>query len=224
MFGEVSCARDSASVLEERKLLQQLVSLGVGYPYGKSWFSKAAITDTNTLQCQISRELYSRKYSDAGSIIREIKDRIRNGDDGYYFLDLDNGRILAKGQHPIEDMIVDFTISGADDRVLLRRRIGACLHNAGFLIVPDAVYFLWENRVCMPLNEFHMLSFISSEDTSKSGFVVDYDAVQNNRPLVLFPCEENSDIIQSQLDHDDRCWTEEHESLIGNTSFYWRNI
>ena len=133
MFGEVSCARDSASVLEDRKLLQQLVSLGVGYPYGKSWFSKAAITDTNTLQCQISRELYSRKYSDAGSIIREIKDRIRNGDDGYYFLDLDKGRILAKGQHPIEDMIVDFTISGADDRVLLRRRIGACLHNAGFV-------------------------------------------------------------------------------------------
>lgn len=224
MFGEVSYTEDSASILEERKLLQQLVSLGVGYPYGKSWLSKAAITDTNTLQCQISRELRSQKYSDAGSIIREVKDRIRNGDDGYYFLDLDKGRILSKGQYLIEDMIVDFTISGADDRVLLRRRKGTCLHETRFLIVPDAVYFLWENRVCIPLNEFHMLSFISSEDTSKSGLVVDYDAAQNNRPLVLFPCEENSDIIQSQLDHDDRCWTEEHESFIGNTSFYWRNI
>ena len=224
MFGEVSYTEDSASILEERKLLQQLVSLGVGYPYGKSWLSKAAITDTNTLQCQISKELRSQKYSDAGSIIREVKDRIRNGDDGYYFLDLDKGRILSKGQYLIEDMIVDFTISGADDRVLLRRRKGTCLHETRFLIVPDAVYFLWENRVCIPLNEFHMLSFISSEDTSKSGLVVDYDAAQNNRPLVLFPCEENSDIIQSQLDHDDRCWTEEHESLIGNTSFYWRNI
>ena len=224
MFGEVSYTEDSASILEERKLLQQLVSLGVGYPYGKSWLSKAAITDTNTLQCQISKELRSQKYSDAGSIIREVKDRIRNGDDGYYFLDLDKGRILSKGQYLIEDMIVDFTISGADDRVLLRRRKGTCLHETRFLIVPDAVYFLWENRVCIPLNEFHMLSFISSEDTSKSGLVVDYDAAQNNRPLVLFPCEENSDIIQSQLDHDDRCWTAEHESFIGNTSFYWRNI
>ena len=224
MFGEVSYTEDSASILEERKLLQQLVSLGVGYPYGKSWLSKAAITDTNTLQCQISRELRSRRCSDAGSIIREVKDRIRNGDDGYYFLDLDKGRILSKGQYLIEDMIVDFTISGADDRVLLRRRKGTCLHETRFLIVPDAVYFLWENRVCIPLNEFHMLSFISSEDTSKSGLVVDYDAAQNNRPLVLFPCEENSDIIQSQLDHDDRCWTEEHESFIGNTSFYWKNI
>lgn len=224
MFGEVSYTEDSASILEERKLLQQLVSLGVGYPYGKSWLSKAAITDTNTLQCQISKELRSQKHSDAGSIIREVKDRIRNGDDGYYFLDLDKGRILAKEQHPIEDMIVDFTISGADDRVLLRRRKGTCLHETRFLIVPDAVYFLWENRVCIPLNEFHMLSFISSEDTSKSGLVVDYDAAQNNRPLVLFPCEENDDIIQSQLDHDDRCWTEEHESFTGNTSFYWKNI
>ncbi len=224
MFGEVNCTGNSTSVLEERKLLQQLVSLGVGYPYGKSWLSKAAITDTNTLQCQISRELCSRKYLDAGSIIREVKDHIRNGDDGYYFLDLDKGRILAKRQYLIEDTIVDFTISGADDRVLLRRRKGTCLHETRFLIVPDAVYFLWENRVCMPLNEFHMLSFISSEDTSKSGFVVDYDAAQNNRPLVLFPCEENSDIIQFQLDHDDRCWTEEHESFIGNTGFYWRNV
>ena len=224
MFREVKYTGDSTSVLEERKLLHQLASLGVGYPYGKSWLSKAAITDTNTLQCQIARELRSQKYSDASSKIREVKDRIRNGDDGYYFLDLDKGRILSKGQYLIEDMIVDFTISGADDRVLLRRRKGTCLHETRFLIVPDAVYFLWENRVCIPLNEFHMLSFISSDDTSKSGFVVDYDAAQNNRPLVLFPCEENSDIIQSQLDHDDRCWTEEHESFTGNTSFYWKNI
>ena len=221
MFGEVNYTGDSTSVLEERKLLQQLVSLGVGYPYGRSGISKAAIADTDTLHRQISR---TQKYSDVGSIIREIKGRIRNGDDGYYFLDLDKGRILAKGQYLIEDMIVDFTISGADDRVLLRRRKGACLHNAGFLVVPNAVYFLWENSVYIPLDEFHMLSFTSSDDSPKSGFVVDYDAAQSNRPLVLFPCEENSDIIQSQLDHDDRCWTEEHESFTGNTSFYWKNI
>lgn len=224
MFGEVNYTGDSTSVLEERKLLQQMVSLGVGYPYGRQGLSRAAITNTNMLQCQITRELRSQKYSDAGSIIQEGKDRIRNGDDGYYFLDLDKGRMLAKGQYLIEDMIVDFAISDADDRVLLRRRKGTCLHEIRFLIVPDAVYFLWENRICMPLNEFHVLSFISSDGTSKSGFVVDYDAAQNNRPLVLFPCEENSDIIQSQLDHDDRCWTEEHESFTGNTSFYWKNI
>lgn len=224
MFGEVNYTGDSTSVLEERKLLQQLVSLGVGYPYGRSGISKAAIADTDTLHRQISRTLSLQKYSDVGSIIREVKDRIRNGDDGYYFLDLNKGHMLAKGQYLIEDMIVDFTISGADDRVLLRRRKGACLHNAGFLVAPNAIYFLWENRVCIPLNEFHMLSFISSDDTSKSGFVVDYDATQSNRPLVLFPCEENSDIIQSQLDHDDRCWTEEHESFIGNIGRYWENI
>ena len=163
MFGEVSCARDSASVLEERKLLQQLVSLGVGYPYGKSWFSKAAITDTNTLQCQISRELRSRRCSDAGSIIREVKDRIRNGYDGYYFLDLDKGRILAKEQHPIEDMIVDFTISGADDRGLLRRRKGTCLHETRFLIVPDAVNFLWMNRVFA----YHLTSSICCRSSAQ---------------------------------------------------------
>ena len=224
MFGEVNYTGDSTSVLEERKLLQQIVSLGVGYPYGRQGLSRAAIADTNTLQCQLSRELRSQKYSDAGSIIREVKDRIRNGNDGYDFLDLDKGRILAKRQYLIEDTIVDFTISGADDRVLLRRRKGTCLHETRFLIVPDAVYFLWENRVCIPLNEFHMLSIISSDGTSKSSFVVDYDAAQNNRPLVLFPCEENDDIIQFQLDHDDRCWVTEHETVIGNIGFYWKNI
>ncbi len=224
MFGEVSYTGDSASVLEERKLLQQIVSLGVGYPYGRQGLSRAAITDTNTLQYQIARELRSQRCSDADSIIREVKNSIRNGDDGYYFLDLDKGRMLAKGQYLIEDMIVDFTILGADDRILLRRRKGTHLHIAGFLIAPNTVYFLWENRVCIPLNEFHMLSFISSDDTFKSGLVVDYDAAQNNRPLVLFPCEENDDIIQFQLDHDDRCWVTEHETVIGNIGFYWKNI
>lgn len=196
----------------------------MGYPYGRQGFSRAAISDTDTLHRNVLRTLSSKKYSDVDSIIREAIDHIRNREDGYYLLDLHKGRILAKGQYLIEDMIVDFTISGADDRVLLRRRKGTCLHETRFLIVPDAVYFLWENRVCVLLNEFHMLSFISSDDTSKSGLVVDYDAAQNNRPLVLFPCEENSDIIQSQLDHDDRCWTEERDSSIGGAGFYWRNI
>lgn len=215
MLYDANYVKDSASIWEERKLLQQLISLGVGYPYGKSWLSKAAITDTNMLQCQILRALRSQQYSTLDSTIREVKDCIRNGNEGYYFLDLDKGRIFAEGQHPIEDMIIDFTLSSADDRVLLRRRKGTRLHSAGFLIAPNAVYFLWENRVYIPLSEFHMLSFISI-DNSHSGLVMDYDTAQNSRPLVLFPCEENSDIIQSQLDHDDYCWEEEFESLIGN--------
>lgn len=223
MLFEESCNRDSVSALEERSLLQQIVSFGVGYPYGRSGLSKAAISDTDTLHREISRILSSQKYSDAGNIICDAKDRIRNGDDGYYFFDLDKGRILAGGQHPIEDIIIDFTLPGADDRVLLRRKKGTCLHSIGFLIVPDAVNFLWMNRVCVPLKEFHMLSFITVDD-SRSGFVVDYDATQNNRPLVLFPCEENSDIIQSQLAHDDHCQTVEHESFIGGIGCYLKNI
>ena len=224
MLFEESCNRDSVSALEERSLLQQIVSFGVGYPYGRSGLSKAAISDTDTLHREISRTLSSQKYSDAGNIICDAKDRIRNGDDGYYFFDLDKGRILAGGQHPIEDIIIDFTLPGADDRVLLRRRKGTCLHSIGFLIVPDAVNFLWMNRVCVPLKEFHLLSFITLDGDSKSGFVVDYDAAQNSRPLILFPCEENTDIIQSQLNHDDHCWTAERESFIGNIGLYRGNI
>ena len=216
MLGEVNHTKGSASVFEERKLLQHIVSFGVGYPYGRSGLFKAAISDTDTLYREISRTLNSQEYSDVGDIIREVKDHIRNGDDGYYLLDLDNGRILGKGQHPVVDAIVDFTLLGADDRVLLRRRKGTCLHSTGFLIVPNAVYFLWSNSVFVPLKEFHMLSFISLDDDSKSGFVVDYDVTQNSRPLVLFPCEENSGVIQDQLDQDDHCWTAEHESFIRN--------
>lgn len=223
MFCEDSYNRDSVSVSEERSLLQQIVSLGVGYPYGRSGLSKAAISDTDTLHRQISRILSLQKYSDAGNIICDAKDRIRNRDDGYYFFDLDKGRILAGGQHPIEDIIIDFTLPGADDGVLLRRRKRTCLHNIGFLIAPDAVNFLWMNRVYVPLKEFHMLSFITVDD-SRSGLVVDYDATQHNKPLVLFPCEENIDIIQTQLDHDDRYWTAERESFIGSIGLYRENI
>lgn len=216
MFDEANYPVDSTNILEERELLQRLISLGVGYPYGRPWFSKAGITDTNMLQCQTSRSIRSQKYLDAGSIIQKVKDHIQRGDDGYYVLDLHKGRILANGQHPIEDIIIDFTLSGTDDRILLRRRKGTCFYGTGFLIVPDAVYFLDINRVCIPVTEFHALSFLSLNDTSQSGLVVDYDATQNNRPLVFFPCKENSDVIQSQLDHDDYCWEEEFESLIGN--------
>lgn len=224
MLCEESYNRDSVNISEERRLLQQIVSLGVGYPYGRQGVSKAAISDADTLYREISRTLNSQRNSDAESIIREAQDHIRNRDDGYYLLDLHKGRILAGGQHPIEDIIIDFTLPGTDDRTLLRRRKGTCLHETRFLIVPDAVYFLGINSVCVPLNEFHMLSFISSEDGSKSSFVVDYDATQNSRPLVLFPCEENSNIIQGQLDRDDRCWTAECESFIGSIGFCWRNI
>lgn len=205
---------------EERKLLQQIVSLGVGYPYGNRLAaSKAAISNTDTLHRLISRMLDAHP----GGIIREAQDHIQNGDCGYYLLDLHKSRILTKWQYLIEDIIVDFTLSGAEDRVLLRKRKGTCLYETGFLIVPDAVFFLGANRIIAPLKEFHVLSFISLEADSKSGFVVDYDVSQSNRPLVLFPCEENNDIIQSQLDHDDRCWTEELESFIGNIGFGWKN-
>lgn len=223
MFCDESYNRDSVSVSEERSLLQQIVSLGVGYPYGRSGLFKAAISDADTLHREISRTLSSQEYSNTGNIIREVKDRIRNEDNGYYWLDLYKGRILAGGQHPIEDIIIDFTLLGADDRVLLRRRKGTCLHGTEFLIAPDAVNFLWMHRVCVPLKEFHMLSFITVDD-SKSGLVVDYDATQNNRPLILFPYEENLDIIQAQLNHDDRCWTAERESFIGNIGLYRENI
>ena len=224
MLCEESYNRDSVNISEERRLLQQIVSLGVGYPYGRQGVSKAAISDADTLYREISRTLNSQRNSDAESIIREAQDHIRNRDDGYYLLDLHKGRILAGGQHPIEDIIIDFTLPGADDRVLLRRRKGTCLHSIGFLIVPDAVNFLWMNRVCVPLKEFHLLSFITLDGDSKSGFVVDYDAAQNSRPLILFPCEENTDIIQSQLNHDDHCWTAERESFIGNIGLYRGNI
>lgn len=214
MFSEANYTEDSVSVLEERELLQRLVSLGVGYPYGRSWLFKSAIMDTKMLQYKIERELHSHKYSDVGSIIWDAKDHIQNGDDGYYFLDLDKGCILAGGQYPIEDMIVDFTISGADDRVLLRRRKGAHLHFARFLIAPNGVYFLWDNSVSIPLSEFHMLSFISIDNDSTSGLMVDYDSAQSNRPSVFFPRKENNDILQSQLDYDDHCRRKEFESLI----------
>ena len=46
MLFEESCNRDSVSELEERSLLQQIVSFGVGYPYGRSGLSKAAISET----------------------------------------------------------------------------------------------------------------------------------------------------------------------------------
>lgn len=224
MFDEVNYTKDSASILEERELLQQLVSLGVGYPHGRPWFSKAAITDTNTLQCQTSRLIRSQKYLDAGSIIQEVKDHIRRGDDGYYMIDLHKGRILANGQHPIEDIIIDFTLSGTDDRILLRRRKGTCFHGTGFFIVPDAVYFLEINGVCIPVKEFHVLSFLRLNDTSKSGLVMDYNAAQNNRPLVLFPHRENNDIIQAQLNHDDHCLYEQFESLFRGNGSAWNKI
>ena len=214
MFDVINYTKGSASVFEERKLLQHIVSLGVGYPYGKSGLFNAAISDTDMLYREITRTLNLQKYSDEGSIIRDAKDHIRNGNDGYYLLDLHKGCILGKGQHPVVDVIIDFTLSGTDDRFLLRRRKGTCLHETRFLIVPDAVYFLWSNRVFVSLKEFHTLSFISLDDDSKSGFVVDYDAAQNSRPLILFPCEENSGMIQDQLDQDDHCWTAEHESFI----------
>lgn len=224
MLHETSCTRDSASVLQERELLEQVISLGVGYPYGnKLGISKAAISNADVLHRCISRALNFQKYSDAGNTIQEVQDHIRSGDGGYYLLDLHNGGILAKEQYPIEDIIIDFSSWDTDDRILLRGRKGTCLHDTRFLIVPDKVLFWGMNGILAPLKEFHMLSFICVDGDSKAGFVVDYDATQNVRPLVLFLCEENSDIIQDQLDYDDRCGTEDYESIIGNIGFAQKN-
>ena len=204
MFGQTNYTGDPVSALEEREILEQMVSLGVGYPYGRPWFSKAAISDANTLRRHISTMCSLQKCSDVGSITQAAQKHIRNGDTGYYLLDLHKGRILVGRQQPIEDIIIDFTLRDTDDRVLLRRRKGTCFHNTGFLTAPNAAYFLGMNRAYQ-LDEFHMLSFISL-DGAKSGIVIDYDARQNDRPQVLFPCKENEDIIQYQLDQDDRCW------------------
>jgi len=225
MFNEANYSIDSVSVLEERKLLKHMVSLGVGYPYGnRLGFSKATISNADMLHRHISRTLSSQKCSDAGSIIRDAQEHIRSRDDGYYLLDFHKGCVLVNGQHPIEDIIIDLTFWNTDDRVLLRGRKGTRLHDTRFLVVPDAVYFLGMNGACVPLKEFHALSFIRSDDDSKTGFVVDYDVAQNNRPLVIFPCEENSDIIQGQLDHDDHYRAAECESFIGNIGSGWKNI
>lgn len=210
MFSGTSYSRNPASILEERKLLEQLVSFGVGYPHGnRLGFSEAAIWNTPTLYEQLARLLRPYKDLDATNVIQEAQNHVRHGDDGYYLLDLHKGQILAGGQYPIEDIMIDFTFWNTDERVLLRRRKDACLHDTRFLVVPDAVYFLGMNRTCVPLQEFHVLLFIHLDDDSKTGFVMDYDVSQGNRPLVIFPCEENSGIIQEQLNHDDHCWTEE---------------
>ena len=88
------------------------------------------------------------------------------------------------------------------------------------MIAPNTVYFLWKDSVYNPFKEFHMLSFIRLKDDSRLGFVIDYDAAQNNRPLVLFPYEENNEIIQSQLDRDDHHWRKEHEELLRDIRSY----
>lgn len=64
-----------------------------------------------------------------------------------------------------------------------------------------------------------MLSFIRTDNGSRAGLVMDYDAAQNNRPVVLFPCEENYDIIESQLENEDRLWAEEYNLLFGDIDF-----
>ena len=186
MFYKANYTGDPAGALEEEELLQQVVSLGVGYPYGRPWFSKAAISNMSELLGCIPRTLSLQKYSDVGGITQEAQNHIRNGDNGYYLLDLHKGRILARGQHPIADIIIDFTLQGTDDRVLLRKRKGTCFHDTGFLIAPDGVYFLGMNGEYISLSEFHMLSFIHLDDDSEAGFVVDYDACQRQPENVDF--------------------------------------
>ena len=217
MFGETNYARDMANTLEEREILEQMVFLGVGYTQSRFWCSKAAISDMHTLRRYVSRVCSLQKHSDVGSITQEAQKHIRNGDNGYYLLDLHKGCILVRGQYPIEDIIMDLAVSknpDSFDHILIRWRKGNCFPDTRFFIAPNAVYFLWMDRTYQ-LNEFHMLSFISLGGV-RSGFVVDYDARQNDQPLVLFPCKENEDIIQSQLDFDDHC---RYESFTGNTIF-----
>ena len=223
MFSDVYDTKDSTSILEERKLLQQITSLGVAYSRGRPWFSKAASSDAYMLYALISRAFGSQKYSDEDDIIQEIKGHKLSKEDGYYLLDLHNGRILGKGQYFIEDAIIDLTLLNTDNRVQLRRRKRTCIHNTSFLIAPNTVYFLWMDSVYNPFKEFHMLSFIRLEDDSRLGFVIDYDATQNNRPLILFPYEENNEIIQSQLDHDDQRSIEEYEELLRDIRSYEKN-
>lgn len=218
MFDE---ARDPVSILEERELLQQIVSLGVGYPHCKSWGSNSAISDMSTLSLLISRMGSYQKYYDLENIIHEAGNRIRSGAEGYYLIDLYNGHILSKEKYRIEDIIIQFTILNRNDRFNIRRRRGTRLQNMVFLISPKGVFFVGVERAYFPFKEFHMISFVSSSGKSKSGFVVDYDAVQNNRPLVLFPCEENNDIIQDQLDKDERYFKEERKAFLKHIGVDW---
>lgn len=220
MFNETNYSNDPINVLEERKLMEQIVSLGVGYTYGNRLSSSpAAISHADMLYRLISKTINFRECPDASNIICDAQASIRNGDNGYYLLDLHKGCLLVKGQHPIEDILIDFTFRNTTDRVSLRKRKGVCLHNIRFLAEPDVIYFLGMNRICIPLKEFHALSFIRLDGDFKTGFVVDYDAARNDRPLILFPCKENSSIIQAQLDHDDHCCTMEWSPFTDDISF-----
>jgi len=216
MLSDVYDTKDSRSVLEERQLLQQITALGVAYPYGRPWFSKAASSNAYMLYRLISRTYSFQKYSDDDDIIQKVKGHVLSKDDGYYLLDLHNGRIFGKGKYFIEDAIIDLTLLNTNDRVQLRRRKGNCIQNTRFLIAPDTVYFLWMDSVYNSFKEFHMLSFIRLEDDSRLGLVIDYDSTQSNRPLVLFPYEENNKIIQSQLDQDDRRLIEENVEFLND--------
>lgn len=219
MFDDISYTEDPVNAFEERRLLRQIISTGVGYPFDRPYCSKAAIVNENWLHPHISRIVGSERYSDQDSKIREINEHIQRGDDGYYLLDLYKGRILAKKRLSIEDILIDFKMSESNNNVLLRRRKCDYLRGTAFLVATDAVYFLWMDKFYIPLGEFHMLSFIRTDDGSRAGLVMDYDAAQNNRPMVLFPCEENHDIIESQLENEDRLWAEEYNLLFGDIDF-----
>ena len=220
MLSDVYDTKDLRSVLEERQLLQQITALGVAYSHGSPWFSKTASSDAYMLYRLISKSFDSRKYSDKDDIVQKVKGHVLNKDDGYYLLDLYNGRIHGKGQYFIEDTIIDLTLLNTNDRVQLRRKKGNCIQDTCFLIAPSTVYFLCMDSVYNPFKEFHMLSFIRSEDDSRLGLVIDYDATQNNRPLVLFPYEENNEIIQSQLDYDDHRLIEENMEFLSDIQSY----
>lgn len=219
MHDDISYAEDSVNAFEERKLVEQIISTGVGYPFDRPYSSKAAIVNENRLHIHISRIMGPERFSNRDSKIREINGHVQNEDDGYYLLDLYKGRILAKRRFSIEDILIDFRLFESNNNVLLRRRKCDSFRGAAFLAAPDAVYFRWMGKFYIPLGEFHMLSFVRTDDGSRAGLVMDYDAAQNNRPAVLFPCEENYDIIESQLEKEDRLWAEEYDSIAGDIYF-----
>ncbi len=207
MFDEINYTADSVNAFEERRVLRQIISNGVGYRFQRPELCREVISDTNRFHIYIWRTVRSANRLDYGRVLPENKRHFQSRENGYCMIDLDNVRLLVKGREfRIKNVIIGFTSYVTDENVLIGNRRWAYIPDTRFFVTPSTVYFLQVDQGYIPLSQFHMLSFISSDEGYESALVIDYDATQNSRPLVLLPCEENFDIIRSEIDCDDRAW------------------